>query len=171
MKTGFLTIITILFFSFTGFNANAQDVKLGHVNIAELLKVMPSYKQAEIELKNFAKQLEGHLVSMQNEYQKIMGEYTDNQANMILAVRETKESEIDDLGKRIQTLQSKAQSQLEDRQIELLKPIEDKVTTAIKTFAKQNGYTYIFDSSIGNSLLFAEETNDVTAQIKAAIGL
>jgi len=171
MKKIIITIVTLSVFSLLNFTANAQTVKLGHVNISELLKVMPEYKKAEIDLQGFAKQLENAMAQMQQDYQQKVAKYYEEEAGMIPAIKETRQNEIVDLEKRIQTLQSKSESQLVDKQVQLLKPIEDKVTTAIKSFAQQESYTYIFDASPGQTLLYAPESNDVTGKIKAKLGL
>ena len=52
----------------------------------------------------------------------------------------------------------------------LLKPILDKVNNVINEVAKSNGYSMILDSSTG-VILYAEESADITAQVKAKLGI
>ena len=51
-----------------------------------------------------------------------------------------------------------------------MKPIMDKITAAIEEVAKENGYTYIFDGSVG-FVLYADETTDVSDLVKGKLGL
>ena len=52
----------------------------------------------------------------------------------------------------------------------LFKPIQDKVNQAIKDVAAEDGYTYIFDTSLG-IILYADENTDVTAKVKTKLGI
>ena len=53
---------------------------------------------------------------------------------------------------------------------ELLKPILVRVDDAVKSIAVDNQYLMIFDTSSG-SMLFAAETEDVTALVKKKMGI
>jgi len=52
----------------------------------------------------------------------------------------------------------------------LLQPIYDKVNTAIKAVAEEEGYAFIFDGST-QVLLYADETTDVSSKVKAKLGM
>ena len=49
-------------------------------------------------------------------------------------------------------------------------PIIDKARKAIDEVAVSKNYTYVFDSSVG-VLLYAKDTEDVMADVKAKLGL
>ena len=53
----------------------------------------------------------------------------------------------------------------------LLKPLLDRAEAAIKTVAKENGYSYIFDSSKGGAVLYSPESEDVLPLVKAKLGI
>ena len=80
------------------------------------------------------------------------------------------ESEIMDLQQRIQSFQASAQEQLQMKEQDLLQPIIDKAKKAIEDVAKENGYTYIFDSGLG-VLLYMPEGDDVKALVKTKLGI
>ena len=52
----------------------------------------------------------------------------------------------------------------------MLKPIRDRIQGAIDDVAKENGFTYIFDKSMG-IILYADDSADVSAQVKAKLGM
>ena len=52
----------------------------------------------------------------------------------------------------------------------LLKPIRDKIQAAIDEVAKENGYTYIFDRSVG-IILYAEDSTDISGLVRAKLGM
>ena len=47
----------------------------------------------------------------------------------------------------------------------------EKVQKAIQDVGKEGGYTMIFDTSTFNAILFAEDSDDVTSQVKAKLGI
>jgi outer membrane protein len=85
-------------------------------------------------------------------------------------IRQTKERELQDMGARIQEFQENAEKKLQDRQQEVLKPIIDRAKKAIEDVAKENGYTYIFDTSVG-ALLYQQDSEDILPLVKKKLGL
>jgi outer membrane protein len=168
MKRLFALLFIVTFVSF-GFNANAQ--KFGHVNYQKTIQLLPGYKAAENKLQEFSKQLQDTYFAMQEEYQKKVQDYSAQEKNMLPAIKEVKQKEIIDLEKRMQQLEMNSQQQLMEKQQELLAPLEDKVMAAVKDIAKEKGYTYIFDTSPGSSVLYSPESDDITAILKAKLGV
>ena len=152
-------------------NISAQKTgKLGYINSNDLLLVMPERDSAEAKLKDFAQQLELQLTSMTSEYEKKYTEYQQNMAVMNDVVKASKEEEIVDLQGRIQEFQQKAQKSLQTRETELMKPLIDKAKAAITDVAKTNGYSYVFDTSVGTLLHFPESDN-ILPLVKTKMGI
>ena len=59
---------------------------------------------------------------------------------------------------------------LQEKEKELLQPIIDRAKQAIAEVAKENGYTYIFDTSAG-TLLYQQDSDDILALVKKKLGL
>ena len=57
----------------------------------------------------------------------------------------------------------------QEREKALLTPIIDRAKEAIRDVAKENGYTYIFDSAVGVTLY--EGGDDVLPLVKKKLGL
>jgi len=163
------TVLFVLIFISLGFNANAQ--KFGHVNYQKTIQGLPGYKAAEVKLQDFSKQLQDTYLAMQEEYQKKIQDYTAQEKSMLPAIKEVKQKEIVDLEKRMQQLEMNSQQQLQEKQVELLTPLEEKVMTAVKDIAKEKGYTYIFDTSPGSSVLYSPEAEDITSLLKTKLGI
>ena len=153
-----------------GVNANAQQ-KFGYVNSQALLADMPAVKQAEANLDALKKQLQKKgqqmLTDLQTKYtelqrQEAQGELSPKQLEVEAGKLKEQETQIGQF-------EQDMQRQLLAKQDELMKPVIDKVNAAIKAVATENGYTYIFDT-VGGFILYADESNDVTAQVKAKIG-
>ncbi|GIV33537.1 MAG: hypothetical protein KatS3mg031_1072 [Chitinophagales bacterium] len=170
MKLAFITVcIGIL--SFLPYNASAQNPKLAHVNITNVLEAMPGYKAAEKKLQEFAKQLQETLINMEKEYTTKVQEYYEKEKEMLPAIKEVKAKEITDLETRMQKLQASSEDQMTQKQIELLKPLEEQVMGAIKAVATEKGIQYVFDSSVGSNLLYYPASDDITDLVKSKLGI
>jgi len=148
----------------------AQTLKFGHINSTTLLSQMPETKAADSTLQKFGSSLEAQLKTMTNEYQSKVSDFRANEATMAEPIKEMKAKEINDLEQRIQDFQDSAQQSLQKKKEEIYTPIIKKAEDAIKGIAKEKGYSYIFDTSVG-VVLFAQESDDIMPQVKAKLGL
>lgn len=144
--------------------------KFGHIDSAALLELMPEKKKAEGDLEAFAKEFQTALEDMAKEYEGKVQAFQADEKGMVATVRNTKMREIADLERRIQEFQQQAQEEIAKKEQEVLTPIIDKARKAIDEVAKDKGYTYVFDSSLG-VLLYADDSEDVLADVKAKLGL
>ena len=159
-----IVIVTAAF----SLNANAQ--KFGHVNSNELLMAMPERKDAEASIQNYAKQLEGQLQTMNVEWESKMQDYQAKEAMLDNAIKKTKMKEIADLENRIKEFQATAQEDLQKKENELLQPMIDKAKKAIEEVAKENKYTYVFDSGAG-MLLYTPESDNLLPLVKKKLNV
>ena len=161
-KIIFLTLLTFL-----TINSIAQN-KLGHINAQQIMSQMPEFKAAQTTLQEFGSSLEGQLTSMTAEYQESVKQYQANESTYTDLVKQDKIAEITGLEQRIQAFQQNAQQSLQDKEIELLKPINTKLLDIINKVAEEGGYTYIFTSEI---FLYAKESQDIGDLVKQKLGL
>ncbi len=162
----------IMLFVFVSMVTVAQAQKFGYVNSQALLAEMADVKQARSELETLEKQLrakgQGMLTELQTKYQEVQkrvaeGALSPKQQEEEATKLRTEEAKIaqyeQDMIKKIQ-----------EKEATLLQPILDKVNTAIKNVAEENGYTFIFDSST-QILLYAQESTDVSSLVKTKLGI
>ena len=173
MKRNIGTAISAIIILLVGQSINAQDFKFGHINSEELIQTLPEFDSAKVKLEKLRKELINYLDIMSVELNTKYDNYNKESKNLSDFVRQTKEQELSDLNRRIQEFQTSAQTQLQEKQTELLQPIYTKVEKAIKDVGKENGYLYIFNSTQDGALLFfdKEKSSDVTTQVKAKLKL
>jgi outer membrane protein len=146
--------------------------KYGHMNLGNLLEMLPDTKKANDDLKIYAdkfgvmddsitKAFQAKVTLFQEDYQA--GKLTPIKAQEMEAALQKEQADI-------QKFEQDANQKVTAKREELLKPILDRVDQAIRTVAKENGYLMIFDTSTG-AMLFANETDDVTALVKAKLGV
>ena len=150
--------------------ANAQ-VKIAHVNTAEVLDAMPDKAKAEKSLEKYYDELQNQLQAMAKEYQTKMQDYEANQATMSNLVKQSKEKEIVDLQTRIQQFQLNAEDEFANKRAELLKPMLDKIQNAINAVGKEKGYTYVLDLATGAAVYVGTDAVDCTSAVKAKLGI
>ena len=166
-------IKSLLFtFAFATLTLSVQAQKFGYINSQELISQLPELKEANSKIETLKKQLqkkgEEMITALQTKYATLQKQQADGilspkQAEDEVALLKQEEAK---LGAFEQTSQEKIYKKSEL----LLSPIQEKINNAIKEVATDNGYTYIFDSSLG-LVLYADPGTDVSTFVKVKLGL
>lgn len=169
-KTHFCFLFALLIGA-TAVSAQAP-LKYGHMNLGNLLEVLPDTKKANDDLKIFTDKLTAKDDSLtkafQAQYSKFEVDY--NAGTMTPVQSKNGQDGLQKMQEDIQKFEQEAQQTIAAKRQELLNPILTKVDEAVKAIAKENGYAMIFDTSSG-AMLFAAETDDVAALVKKKMGL
>ena len=149
--------------------ANAQ--KFGHLNAQEVIQAMPEFTKARTEIEALTKTYETDLKSMQDELQKKAEAYEKEQASLPANIKERREKELQDMYQKIQQTYQDNQQALAKEQNEKMQVIQGKVLDAIKSVGQEGNYVYIMDIASGVPYISSTLSTDVTAQVKAKLGL
>ncbi len=144
--------------------------KNAFINLDSLLSIMPEMAEAKKASADHYKQLESTLTSMQKELNDKLNEYQTNEKNLTDLIKQTKQKELQDLDQRIKDFQVQAQTDFQQKNDELTKPINEKAKKAIEKVAKAKGYKMVLDSSIG-ALLYTDPSDDIFNAVKAELGI
>ena len=147
--------------------ASAQ--KYGHVNTTELFQQMPEVNVVKAQMDTIQSQYENQLTMMQEELQKKFQDYQQNEATMPDAIKQMRQQELQEMQSRIQTFYSTAEQDIQKKQQELLAPIHEKLTKAIKAVGEREGYTYIFDSAA--MVYIADSAIDASPAVRKELGI
>ncbi|MCK9168665.1 MAG: OmpH family outer membrane protein [Bacteroidia bacterium] len=165
-----ISIVVALVFA-AGINTQAQNkAKFGHINFAELYAMMPGQDTVKVLYEAYAKDIQSQFQVMQSEYETKLMDYQQNSGAMSDIIRETKEKEIIDLQNRIEAFQYSAQEKMTNKENQLTAPMIEKARKAVEEVAKENAYTYIFNSSEG-LILYAEPADNVMPLVKKKLGI
>lgn len=165
LKLFLLSVIAV-----TSLGVFAQKSKFGHINSNDLLVAMPARQKAEDSLKIYAAKLERELSTMTKEYEDKVKKYNAEAAGWSDLIKENREKEIIRLEEQIKTFEVSAQQELQSKEQALLKPIVEDAKSAIKKVAEANGYTYVFDTSVG-VIIHAPEGDNILELVKKELGL
>lgn len=143
--------------------------KIGHVNSQELFQQMPELNVIKAKMDTLQGMYENQLASMQEEINKKMQDYQQNQASMTDGVREFRQQELADMEQRLQTFYQTAQQDIQKKKQEYLLPVHEKMSKAIQDVGKEKGFTYVFDSAA--LLYIAPDAIDLLPDVKAKLGI
>jgi len=160
-------ILSLMIIGLLG-STTAFAQKYGHVKSQEIFTVMPGADSIEIKLKQYQDELSTMYETMVTEFQTKKEKFDQEAGTMSTAVRQYREKELTDLQNRILEFQEGIQEDIQEKQMELMQPFQDKILKAIEEVAKDNGYAYIFDTNV---LLYSDGGEDVTALVKKKLGI
>ena len=149
--------------------ATAQ--KFGHVNSQEIIQVMPEFTKARADIEALTKQYEADLKQMQEELQKKSEAYEKEQATLPANIKQSRETELQEMYQKIQQSYQDNQQALAKEQNEKMQAITTKVLDAIKAVGQAGNYVYIMDLAAGIPYISTTLSTDVTADVKAKLGL
>ncbi len=151
--------------------ASAQSFKMGVVDFNEILKVMPEVTEANAKVGDASKKYEAEFTKLQEEMQRLYDEYQKMDANEPTAIRERRARELADYDQKLQQFQQSAMQDLQRMQSELMAPVQDKLTKAVESVGKENGFSFVqmYDPQL--TLYYAAPVEDITPLVKAKLGL
>lgn len=152
------------------FYSNAQTTdKFGHIDFDALLAAMPEFDSAQTNIQKQLSEYQTNLEEMEVELNNKYEEYLTNREAYSAIIRQTKETEIQDLQTRIQQFQLTADQDIQEFRKRLLTPIIQKANKTIADVARENNFSYIFNSA--TLLYFADDTEDIMGLVKAKLNL
>ncbi|MBQ6156084.1 MAG: OmpH family outer membrane protein [Bacteroidales bacterium] len=166
MKKFLILIAVALLCATTGY---AQKAKFGHVDYGTIMKEMPGIDTAQQALLEYQQELEAVGKQMADEFKLKQAEYADlTNKTTSSAILKVKEDELMKLYQRLQDFVSSSEMDLQAKQIELLKPFQERLLAAIKTVAEKEKYTYVFDVTM---CAFHNDADDLTAAVRTELGI
>lgn len=152
--------------------ANSQSY--AYIDSDYIMSKIPEYIEAKDKLDKLAerwtKEIEGR-------YEAIKKKKNNFEREEILLPKEEKEKrqeEIENLEQEaleLQTLHFGSEGDYFQKRQELIKPIQDRIFTALKKLAKSDGYDLIFDKANQSSLIYALSDYDISDDVLYEMGI
>ncbi len=161
-KIAILVLVVLL----TG---NLFSQKVGYVHTDSVYRSMPEMKEAQTVLNDYLQQVQAEIESMQKEYQEKVQIFNENVNTYSEVVKNNKITEIQDLEKRIQDFQLKAQTEYLDKQKELILPIEEKFDNAIEKVRLRLKYDVVMN--ISTDVLYVDPKFIITGEVLKELGI
>lgn len=150
---------------------NAQ--KYGHLNSGNLLAEMPAVKAADKQMEAYQKELIAAGEKMATAFQEKLSVYMKkaNAGELSQVQDQQEQAKLQQEQQKIAKYEQEIVAKMQEKRQELLAPILQKVDAAIKAIGEEQGYAMIFDTSVINAVLFAKDSDDITAVVKTKLGM
>ncbi len=167
MKTATIIFLAIIFSGIT----NAQ--KFAFVDTDYILDNIPEYKGAKKQLDDLSVQWQKQIESKYAEIDKLYKAFQQEQILLTEDMKRKRENEIIQKEKEAKDFQKSkfgVEGELFKKRQELVKPIQDKVFSAIKELSTAGNYSMVFDKSGQSNILFADSKYDKSDEVLKKLG-
>ncbi|MCH5227805.1 MAG: OmpH family outer membrane protein [Muribaculaceae bacterium] len=151
--------------------AFAQSLKIGIVNVDEVVQKMPEYTDAQNKFVETSKRYEDELAKLQEELKRRYDEIQNMPENELETIKERKVKDFQEYQVKIQQFTQTAEQEMGKVQAELMAPIEKKVNDAIRSVGQEGGYSLIEPNVSSFILYYADPVKDITDEVKAKLGI
>lgn len=169
MKKIILAVCLLITLAFT---AEAQRYAI--VDSKYILDKIPQYKDAQQQLDQISAQWQKEIDQKQAELDRMYRNYEAEQVMLSDELKKKREDELFMREKEVRDLQRKRfgfEGDLFKKREELVKPIQDRVYTAIQKIAVNRQYDFILDKSEGITVIFADPKLDRSEDVLKELGV
>ena len=169
MKKIILAVCLLISLAFT---AEAQRYAI--VDSKYILDKIPQYKDAQQQLDQISAQWQKEIDQKQAELDRMYRNYEAEQVMLSDELKKKREDELFMREKEVRDLQRKRfgfEGDLFKKREELVKPIQDRVYTAIQKIAVNRQYDFILDKSEGITVIFADPKLDRSEDVLKELGV
>ncbi|MBN8720231.1 periplasmic chaperone for outer membrane proteins Skp [Hydrobacter penzbergensis] len=139
-----------------------------------ILEKIPEYKDADKKLKQIGDQWQKEIDDKQAQLDKMYKSYEAEQFMLSDALKKKREDELFVMEKEIRDLQKKRfgfEGDLFKERQRLVKPVQDKVYTAVQKMAIAKAYDFVLDKSEGITVIFADPKLDKSEDVLRELGI
>ncbi len=165
----------IVFFLFCLMSISfVSPAQMAFVNTKYILTRMPDYPDSLAKLNNLTAFWQKEIDDKQAILDKM---YKDFEKDEPLLTDESKKKRTDQIfyhEKELRDLQRTRfgyEGDLFKKKQELIKPIEDRVSVAVKSTASRLSYKVVIDKSEGNTVMYSKPTLDITEEVEKELGI
>lgn len=147
--------------------------KYACVNTEYILSNIPDYERAQTQLNKQAETWQKELEAKFQEIDKLYKTYQQEAYLLPENLKRKREEELKAKEAEARELQNKyfgPGGDLDKKRAELMKPIQDRVYSAIERIANEKSYAFILDKSGSATLLYVNAKYDVSDQVLDMLG-
>jgi outer membrane protein len=168
MKKIVTVLAVVMSLLMVGHSVKAQN-KFGVVSVNDLITSMPETKKADTAMNDYQNALAQNYDDMRREFSEQDSLLSSKDtAKYTKAQLELKRKNLGDLYQKMMTFQQQAQQMAQQKNQELLAPIQKKALEAIQAAAKENGFTYVF---VKEQVLYYPPAEDITNLVRKRLGI
>lgn len=168
MRKGILTLLMLVALAPT-----VMAQKYACVNTDYILKSIPDYAAAQRRLDKYVADWQKELQDKQSELDAMRASYEQESYLLPDNLKRRRQEELKEKEQEIKELQRQrfgADGDLDKKRAELLKPVQDRVYTAIERMAHEKNYAFIFDKAGSATILFSNKKYDISDEVLELLG-
>jgi outer membrane protein len=135
---------------------------------------MPEYKNADKRLGQVSEVWQKEIDDKQGQLNQMYKNYDAEQFMLSDELKKKREDQLFNMEKEVRDLQKKRfgyEGDLFKERQKLVKPVQDKVYSAIQKMAVNRGYDFVLDKSEGITVIFADPKLDKSAEVLQELGI
>jgi len=156
-----LAVITL------GFNTLQAQTNVAHINLGEIIQLMPETKTMKADLEKLSKTYEDEIKAEKATLDALTEKYTAAAPNQTDEENAKRAQEIQQGQYKLEMAYRVAEEDINKRGNDMMEPIILKARQAVADVAKEMKFQYILDAT---SLLVADGT-DISVMVKSKLGL
>ena len=144
------------------------QLKIGYIDSDAVMDNLPDVQDSRKKLDALIQEWQTELNKLESEWKAKYDDYEKRKLIMTDQTRAETEAALVKLETEIAQYREKkfgTNGELFQKQDELMKPVQNKIFSALKEIAEAEDYDYVFDRSGDIMILFAKEKYDLTAQL------
>lgn len=158
LKALFSTAILLVLLNL---NLNAQNLKLGVVDVQTVIMQMPEAQSADQMLKDITLKYQDTIGRMRKDLEEKLESYKKQKAMMPQDKQQKEEEGLQTQNNILVKYSQEKENDVYKIRGELLEPLRAKVMKAIQEIAKNESMSFVFEKS-GQTIVYSEEKFDIT---------
>lgn len=170
-KVIFLPLAVWLLLGAFGSSAYSQT-KVGYIDSKKIIEGMQETQDAKTRLNNLVSEWQTELQTLQDSLKAMKADYENKKLILTDQLKQQIEQEIANLNTQIEQFKVDKfgeGGEYFQRQVEFMRPVHDKIFSAIQQVARDEDFDYVFDRSSEILLLYVNERYDITAKVQTLI--
>jgi outer membrane protein len=161
--------IILLLVAFLSTVSIAQT-KVGTIDSEYIISLMPETKIVLEKSQAYGAKLDSSFSIKVNEFQIKLKDFQENQATLSDLMKKTKSKELAEMEDDIKKYQQNGSQLLKLKQNELMRPLYNKLSEAIREVSKANKFTQVLTIT-GNQFAYIDDAFDITGQVMNKLGI
>jgi outer membrane protein len=142
--------------------------KIGFIDSQAILDQLPEARDAKRRLEVLTTEWQTEIKKKRDALDKLVRDFQAKEVLYTDEIKQQKRKEMMDMDKAIFEYQNQkfgVDGEYFRKQNELMRPIQDKLYSAMKAVALDEGYDYVFDRASDTLLLYANESHNLTQKV------
>lgn len=148
--------------------------QIAYIDSEYILEQTPEYATIQRKIDRLEEQWRAELQERRDTVQALYREYEARELLYTDEERQQKQQEIRQAEQEMENLRQRyfgPEGELYQRQRELMRPLQERILTAVEEVATSEGYDYVFDKSGDFLFMYARDQYDLSDQVLRELGI